>query len=276
MPHVTTNGNRSPADHLDLNHQYDDVMGLLNPSGTNTQAERQSLRYSVIHIGADEYEAGSAAYRNYVNDMFKYAEDKGYTPRVWGSLTQLSQGATVSGATYNPDGTVKSRRQINLWNFGWSNPKAMYDLGFELINCSDGTFYIVPNAGYYYDYLGDSHLFNTQINNMSSFKVPAGDEQMVGGAFAIWNDMIDNAENGMSEYDIYKRTIRAAGMMGTNLWGKGNITQADATSIIDQYPEVPGTNFNYNVKNRKTEPLHPLIWNPLRIQPDHQQPHSWK
>lgn len=249
MPHVTTNGNRSPADHLDLNHQYDDVMEFVKSIWDEyTSGEDKVFDTPVIHIGADEYEAGSAAYRNYVNDMFKYAEDKGYTPRVWGSLTQLSQGATVSGATYNPDGTVKSRRQINLWSFGWSNPKAMYDLGFELINCSDGTFYIVPNAGYYYDYLGDSHLFNTQINNMSSFKVPAGDEQMVGGAFAIWNDMIDNAENGMSEYDIYKRTIRAAGMMGTNLWGKGNITQADATSIIDQYPEVPGTNFNYNVK----------------------------
>lgn len=82
---------------------------------------------------------------------------------------------------------------------------------------------------------------------MGSTKVPVGDEQMVGGAFAIWNDMIDNAENGMSEYDIYKRTIRAAGMMGTNLWGKGSITQTEASAIIDQYPEVPGTNFNYNV-----------------------------
>lgn len=248
MPHVTTNGNRSPADHLDLNHQYDDVMQFVKSIWDEyTTGDDKVFDTPVIHIGADEYEAGSAAYRKYVNDMFKYAEDKGYTPRVWGSLTQLSQGDTVHGATYNEDGTVKSRRQINLWNFGWSNPKAMYDLGFDLINCSDGTFYIVPNAGYYYDYLGDSHLFNTDITRMGSTKVPAGDEQMVGGAFAIWNDMIDNAENGMSEYDIYKRTIRAAGMMGTNLWGKGSITQTEASAIIDQYPEVPGTNFNYNV-----------------------------
>ncbi|WP_367614352.1 family 20 glycosylhydrolase [Allobaculum sp. Allo2] len=93
MPHVTTNGNRSPADHLDLNHQYDDVMQFVKSIWDEyTTGDDKVFDTPVIHIGADEYEAGSAAYRKYVNDMFKYAEDKGYTPRVWGSLTQLSQG----------------------------------------------------------------------------------------------------------------------------------------------------------------------------------------
>ena len=48
------------------------------------------------------------------------------------------------------------RRQMNLWNPGWADMKSMYDLGFELIDCQDGVFYIVPNAGYYYDYLNQN------------------------------------------------------------------------------------------------------------------------
>lgn len=247
MSWVTTNGNRSPADHLDLKNQLDACMDFVKEIWNEyITGEDKVFDCPIIHIGADEYEAGSAAYRKYVNQMFDFAEENGYKARVWGSLSQLSTGDEVLGAKVNPDGTV-TRRQINLWNFGWSNPKAMYDLGFELINCNDGQFYIVPNATYYYDYLGDDHLFNVNITSMNGFNVPAGDEQMLGGAFAIWNDMCDNAENGMSEYDIYRRTVRALGMLGTNLWGKGSMTAAEAKAILDQNPEAPGTNFNYTV-----------------------------
>ena len=47
--------------------------------------------------------------------------------------------------------------QINLWNFGYANMDKMYEDGFDLINCNDGNYYIVPNAGYYYDYLTGQH-----------------------------------------------------------------------------------------------------------------------
>lgn len=77
------------------------------------------------------------------------------------------------------------RRQMNLWNPGWADMKSMYDLGFELIDCQDGVFYIVPNAGYYYDYLNQNSCYNDKVNEISGFEIPAGDPQISGGAFAV-------------------------------------------------------------------------------------------
>ena len=53
----------------------------------------------VIHIGADEYNADGNAYRTFVNDMFKYAEDNGKTARVWGSLSEIKGDVAVKGAS---------------------------------------------------------------------------------------------------------------------------------------------------------------------------------
>ena len=49
-----------------------------------------------------------------------------------------------------------------------------YGQDYDLIDCNDGHCYIVPNAGYYYDYLKDGILYNQEINSI-------GNEQMLGG-----------------------------------------------------------------------------------------------
>lgn len=51
--------------------------------------------------------------------------------------------------------------------------------------------------------------------------IPAGDEQMLGSAYAIWNDMVDKKANGISEYDIYDRFEKALPAMSSKLWGDG-------------------------------------------------------
>ena len=231
-------------DHLNLTSLYNDSLAFVQSifdeyvkgGDTSTFAGTDT-----IHIGADEYSADGNAYRRFVNDMFKYAEDNGKTARVWGSLTTIKGSVNVSGVSESGQ-----RRQMDLWNPGWADMKSMYDLGFELIDCQDSVFYIVPNAGYYYDYLSDS-AYTDPLNGISGYMIPAGDPQILGGSFAVWNDMCDNQENGMSEYDIYDRINRSAGLFGANGWGKGSMNTAAAKTAIADLGDAPNTNFGYNV-----------------------------
>ncbi|MFR5019146.1 MAG: hypothetical protein ACLTC2_06260, partial [Faecalibacillus intestinalis] len=159
----------------------------------------------------------------------------GRTARIWGSLTQCSGKTPVRSKDV----------QMNLWNFGYANMDQMYEQGYDLINCNDGHYYIVPNAGYYYDYLNNNILYNQAINSISGVTIPAGDEQMLGGAIAVWNDMTDYLENGISEYDVYDRLQNAIPLFGAKLWGKGDKTLDQANSLRTTLGDAPGTNFGY-------------------------------
>ena len=197
---------------------------------------------TIVHIGADEYNASSQAYRMFVNDMLEYVEGTGRKARVWGSFTQAAQGEDI-----NAEGV-----EINLWNFGYANMDEMYDDGFDLINCNDGNYYIVPNAGYYYDYLPDSTMYNLAINTISGVTIPAGDPQMKGGAFAVWNDMTDYLYNGVSEYDIWDR-ISNLPLFAAKLWGRGDMDLTQAQAASDALGEAPRTNFGYEVDSATDE-----------------------
>ena len=197
---------------------------------------------TIVHIGADEYNASSQAYRMFVNDMLDYVEGTGRKARVWGSFTQAAQGEDI-----NAEGV-----EINLWNFGYANMDEMYDDGFDLINCNDGNYYIVPNAGYYYDYLPDSTMYNLAINTISGVTIPAGDPQMKGGAFAVWNDMTDYLYNGVSEYDIWDR-ISNLPLFAAKLWGRGDMDLSQAQAASDALGEAPRTNFGYEVDSATDE-----------------------
>ena len=75
---------------------------------------------------------------------------------------------------------------MNVWNTGWANPTNMYNEGFELINTIDGQLYMVPAAGYYFDYLNTQNLYNNWApNNFDGTVIPAGSEQMLGSTYAI-------------------------------------------------------------------------------------------
>lgn len=236
---------RRPHDHLDLAGKYDECLEFVQSifaeyaEGENPVFDEQTT----LHIGADEYEASSVAYRKFVNDMIDYVESTGRKARVWGSFTQLSQGEPI-----NAKGV-----EINIWNNGWANMDKMYKDGFDLINCVDGLYYIVPNATYYYDYLNDSTLYNGTINQPGGAAtfVPAGDAQMKGGAFAIWNDMCDVSENGVSEYDVYDRLSKAAILYSANAWGKGSMSMSSAKALAgSMLDKIPGADFGYSVESK--------------------------
>lgn len=237
---MTRRGN----DHLNLAGKYDESLTFALSiwdeylTGSNPVFDNQTM----VHIGADEYEADGNAYRNFVNDLFKHMEDSGRTARVWGSLTWIKGSVDVQGK-----GTAGQHRQMNLWSRDWAKMDEMYKLGFDLINCIDSKYYIVPNAGYYADYLDDNTIYNSAINNYNNVTIPAGDEQMIGGAFAVWNDMCGKRENGISEYDVYDRITNSAGLYAAATWGKGAADVSTAKATAKKLGDAPNTNFGYEI-----------------------------
>ncbi len=231
-------------DHLDLVDSYEQCLTFVQTIFGEYMQEDNPVfdEETIVHIGADEYNASSTDYRKFVNDMIDYVEGTGRKARVWGSFTQAAQGEKIDA-----EGV-----QINLWNFGYANMDKMYEDGFDLINCNDGNYYIVPNAGYYYDYLSDGTMYNLAINSIGGVTIPAGDDQMVGGAFAVWNDMTDYLDNGVSEYDVYDR-ISNMSLFAAKLWGKGDLDLAGAQARAEELGDAPRTNFGYEVDSVSDE-----------------------
>ena len=54
---------------------------------------------------------------------------------------------------------------------------------------------------------------------------------MLGGAIAVWNDMTDYLENGISEYDVYDRLQNAIPLFGAKLWGKDDKTLSQENNL---------------------------------------------
>ena len=242
LPELSYGTSGRQNDHLDLVDSYDQCLAFVQTIFSEYLDEGVFDQDTIVHIGADEYNASSEAYRKFVNDMLEFVEDTGRKARVWGSFTQCATGEDIDA-----EGV-----QINLWNFGYANMDKMYEDGFDLINCNDGNYYIVPNAGYYYDYLGDGTMYNLAINTISGVTIPAGDDQMVGGAFAVWNDMTDYLDNGVSEYDVYDR-ISNLPLFAAKLWGKGDLDLAGAQARSAELGDAPRTNFGYEVDSATDE-----------------------
>ena len=231
-------------DHLNLiGDKYNDSLEFVKSifgeymTGANPVFDKQTT----VHVGADEYTADGNAYRKFANDMLGYVKESGRKARIWGSLSSIK--GTVDVQSENVE--------MNLWNFGWANMDKMYEEGFDLINCNDGNYYIVPNAGYYYDYLSNETCYNLAINTIGGVTIPAGDEQMIGGAFAVWNDMTDYLNNGISEYDVYDRIKEPIALFGAKLWGKGDMNTNQALDLSKQLNDAPQTNFGYETAKDK-------------------------
>lgn len=231
------------ADHLDLNNRetlpfvkgiFEEYMTGDNPLFTED---------TVVHVGTDEYDARFAEeFRKFTDDMLGFIQDDhNRTVRLWGSLTARSGSTPVRAKNV----------QMNIWNTGWSNPKEMFDQGFELINSLDGQVYIVPDAGYYHDYLNIQNLYNSwEANNFGGTIIPASSPQMLGGIFALWNDQIDLRNNGISEIDAYDRIDHAMPTMASKLWGtSGEISFDQFQDNTQAVGKAPRTNLRHEVQS---------------------------
>lgn len=191
-----------------------------------------------IHIGTDEYhgtsgQAGKELFRRFSAELIEYAKEKGKTVRMWGSLTNKT------GTTEVPSEDV----QLNIWNTGYANPQNMYDLGYDLINTLEGPNYIVPAAGYYNDYINTQNIYTSwEPNVIGNLSASAGDDQILGGCFAIWHDSIDTRANGISEYDSFDRFFTAVPAYGAKLWGEAeDRTYKEFTATVEETGTAPGT-----------------------------------
>lgn len=209
--------------------------------------EEPVFRDSVFHVGADEFYGNAEQYRAYADTMLKYVMDKGITPRIWGSLTSKSGSTPV----------VAKGVQMDIWNRGWCNPTQMFNLGYDMINILDGKLYIVPGATYYRDYLDVQNLYNSWTpNNFEGTVISACEPQVLGGSFALWNDLTGISYNGITEYDMFDRLFPPMQVLSEKCWGEGaDKTYAEFQSLAKIIGTAPNTNPRGVVESKGDEVL---------------------
>lgn len=164
----------------------------------------------VVHVGADEFFGKAEDYRKFADGLLGHVQERGHTPRIWGSL-HAKKGQTP----------VRSKGvQVNLWSSGWARAWDSVNQGFDVINTNDGTLYIVPFANYYRADLRQKHLYEHWVpNQIAHEKLPAGHPQLLGATFAIWNDEIDRLHRGYGAYDLWGTISSMIDILSQKMWG---------------------------------------------------------
>lgn len=220
-------------DHLDLYHPktYEIVSNIFKEY---LEGPNPVFKGKVVHIGTDEYAKEEAEKFRYFTDYFiKYVQGFGKEARVWGALTHAkgTTPVTAKGVT------------MNSWYNGYGEPKEMKKLGYNQISTPDGWLYIVPAAGYYYDYLNLKNLYRKwEPINIGNVTFQAGDPTIVGGMFAVWNDK-SPARNGITEKDVHDRVFPALQVLSQKMWaGTDSIPFKDFLVKGKEIKEGPGVN----------------------------------
>lgn len=191
-----------------------------------------------VHIGTDEYSNRDQEvvelFRQFTDHLIRHVESYGKQAVVWGSLTH-ARGTTP----VKVDNVLMS-----LWSKDYSAPDSMIALGYKGISIPDGLTYIVPKAGYYYDYLNTKYLYETWTPNIAAYKnydFDYDDKRIVGGMFAVWNDICGN---GVSVKDIHHRVYPALQTLSAKFWTGKHVTMAFADFDRERLSlsEAPGVN----------------------------------
>ncbi len=186
-----------------------------------------------MHIGTDEYNKKEAEpFRAFTDHFIRYVQGFGKDVRIWGSLTHAKGNTPVTSENV----------VMNAWYNGYAEPLEMKKLGYRMISTPDEYLYIVPAAGYYYDYLNLEMLYNRweplQVGKVS---FAPGDPAIIGGMFAEWNDIVGN---GITMKDVHDRVFPAIQVLSQKMWtGKeeGKTYQSFST-IKKNIGEGPGLN----------------------------------
>ena len=163
-----------------------------------------------VHIGTDEYSNKKKdvveKFREFTDHYIRFVEGFGKQACVWGALTHAKG-----------DTPVKSENVLmSAWYNGYADPKEMIKQGYDLVSVPDGYLYIVPAAGYYYDYLNTEMLYKEWTPAHIGKEVfPEKHKQIKGGMFAVWND---HAGNGISTKDIHYRVFPALQTLAVKMW----------------------------------------------------------
>ncbi len=189
-----------------------------------------------VHIGTDEYSNAKKdvveKFREYTDHYIKLVESYGKQAVLWGALTH------ANGTT-----PVKNKNVImDIWYNGYADPVEMKKQGYKLVSIPDGLTYIVPAAGYYYDYLNCQYLYEHYTPAVIGNKTfEENDPDILGGMFAVWND---HAGNGISTKDVHHRVYPALQTLAVKCWtGKDTkLPYAEFDANRKNLSEAPGVN----------------------------------
>ena len=188
-----------------------------------------------VHIGTDEYSNKrqdiTERFRALADHLIHTVESYGKQACVWGSFTH-SRGTTP----VKVDNVL-----MYAWYNGYAEPDSMMRLGYQLLSVPDRFLYIVPAAGYYFDYLNIPYIYKewtpAQIGN-KRFK--EFDPHIEGGMFALWNDHVGN---GIAVADIHHRTFPALQAMAEKTWKTDSVRTCDEwLRLAAHIGEGPGIN----------------------------------
>ena len=262
---------RTLIDHLNINDARAkqlilDIFGEYT-KGTNPVFDSETT----VHVGADEflYNKDYDSYRRWLNEFIPAVKaQNNNTIRMWGGLTW------INGPTQIKEEAIEGV-QMNLWSKDWADGIDMYNMGYDLINTIDTYGYMVPGnsgRGQYGDYLNLPDVHNNYECNLVSTKnhggfrhIPSGDDQMLGGAFAIWNDNIDVKSSGLTESDLYHRFFDAMPLYAEKTWaatGKEK-TLEQITKGAQDKGTGPRTNPYYQEKTDKNGEVFKYDFNSL-------------
>ncbi|MDR2982936.1 MAG: family 20 glycosylhydrolase [Puniceicoccales bacterium] len=230
-------------DHLDLFNPktYEFLDGLFKEY---LEGPQPVFRGKQVHVGTDEYSNRKKEvvekFRYFTDYYIRYVEKFGKQAVVWGALTHAKG-----------DTPVKSDNVLMyMWHNPYAQPRDMKKLGYDMISIPDGLLYIVPEAGYYYNYLNIKHLYNNwEPRNIGKETFDEGDPQIKGGMFAVWNDHVGN---GISEKDVHHRVWPAMQTLAVKMWtgSQGLVPFDEFDKLRTNLSEAPGVNIMGTVKGK--------------------------
>ena len=188
----------------------------------------------VVHVGTDEYDKRETEpFRAYTDWMFRMVRRHGHEPRAWGSLDHAAGQTPVVA-----DGKIA----MDIWHNPYYDPVNALKAGYSVVAIPDLNLYIVPAAGFYFDYLDTEEIFRTWEPRVIAYRTFEGVEPgLLGGKFAIWNDV---SGNGISEDDIVDRFLHAVPVIAEKTWTgeKRDLGWKDFQKLSAVAGEAPGVN----------------------------------
>ena len=227
---------------LDLDNKYDETLAFVKSVYDKLLDGPDAPLHGVstVHIGTDEYYGSRESYRRYVNDLIKYIKGKGYTPRIWGSLSAKRGKTAVDWKDV----------EVDIWSIGWQQPKEAIAQGAKIINITDIPTYSVPNGNNRQAAYGDYANYETQYNGWTpnDFRtghgplLEASNPNVIGGGHAVWNDNIDLHETGLTSYDIFKRFFKSMQTTAERTWGSDRAAKTYADRVQPASVYAPQSN----------------------------------
>lgn len=253
---------------LRLNAKYDECLSLVKSIYDEfLDGDDPVIQNAIIHIGTDEASnASKEDMRRYISDLSQYVLAKDNVEKVvcWGNLN------TYYGATeIDPENVI-----TQIWVGPQMRAGEALSCGFDIINSTSSTFYLVPNyngsygdktymmgyadAAKLYDIWGGARDFMTHgYNNPSDwfgwgyfydeYEILKGDPKVLGALFANWND------SGLGfDYDLLELYIGYFAAISEKCWyGEDNrfVSGEEFKAAFDKVGDfAPYANPRYRVE----------------------------